>query len=215
MKTVEIIGVPQSTFVRTVRIACEEKGVAYLLTPARPHTPEVDCIHPLGKVPVMRFGDYQLCESRAIATFVDHAFSGPKLFPDDAMLCGKIEQWVSIANTAIFPVMTTYLQAYFFPRTPDGQPDRTTIERVLPEVRSHISLVEKAVADNGCLADKSFTYADMNLLPILAYLRDCPETGTILTGAKDLTRYFDQHSQRESFKATVPPPFSELRSKAS
>jgi len=33
----EIIGAPQSSFVRTVRIACEEKGVAYRLTPAMPH----------------------------------------------------------------------------------------------------------------------------------------------------------------------------------
>ncbi|MBV8096272.1 MAG: hypothetical protein JOY71_17800 [Acetobacteraceae bacterium] len=27
---------------RTLRIACREKGVAYMLVPARPHTLEVD-----------------------------------------------------------------------------------------------------------------------------------------------------------------------------
>jgi glutathione S-transferase len=81
MTDIEIIGAPQSNFVRAVRMACEEKGVAYHFTPARPHTQEVDCIHPLGKIPAMRYGDYQLCESKAIATFVDRAFPGPKLFP--------------------------------------------------------------------------------------------------------------------------------------
>jgi hypothetical protein len=49
--------------------------------------------------------------------------------------------------------------------------------------------------------------------PILAYLRDLPESGAILTGAKELTKYFAR--QRESFKATVPPPSSELRASAS
>jgi hypothetical protein len=44
MTELEIIGAPQSIFVRAARMVCEEKGVAYRLTPARPHSPEVDCI---------------------------------------------------------------------------------------------------------------------------------------------------------------------------
>ena len=114
MTDIEIIGAPQSPFVRAVCMACEEKGVAYLLTPSMPHMSEVDQIHPLGKIPVMRYGDYQLCESKAIATFVDRAFAGPKLFPDDAKPCGKVEQWVSVTNTAIIPTMIPYFGAYFF-----------------------------------------------------------------------------------------------------
>ncbi len=208
---VELIGAAQSTFVRTVRIACEEKGVAYRLTPARPHSPEVNAIHPLGKVPVMRHGEFQLFESKAIATYIDRAFAGPKLFPGDAMLGAQIEQWVSVANTAIFPVLTAYLQSYFFPRTADGKPDRVTIDRVLPDVQAHVALLNKAVADTGHLAGSSFTYADMNLLPALAYLRELPEGSKILAGAKELTRYFDRHNARPSLKATVPPPFGELK----
>jgi glutathione S-transferase len=50
----EIFRMPQSSFVRTVRISCEEKGVAYRLTPAMPHSPAVLAIHPLGKIPAMR-----------------------------------------------------------------------------------------------------------------------------------------------------------------
>jgi glutathione S-transferase len=57
MSELEIIGVPQSNFVRTVRIACEEKQVPYRLTPGRPRSPEVKAIHPLGKIPVMRHGE--------------------------------------------------------------------------------------------------------------------------------------------------------------
>ncbi|MBO0734742.1 MAG: glutathione S-transferase family protein, partial [Methylocapsa sp.] len=89
MTDIEIIGAPQSAFVRAARMACEEKGIPYRLTLAVPHTPEVGCIHPYGKIPVMRYGDYELCESKAIACFVDRAFPGPKLFPGDAKLLGK------------------------------------------------------------------------------------------------------------------------------
>jgi glutathione S-transferase len=121
---------------------------------------------------------------------------------------------VSIANTAIFPAVMPYLGAHFFPKTPDGQADRATIEQVLPVLRMHIEVLDKAVTNTGCLAGNDFTYADMNLLPVIAYLRDLPESSAILANAKELTKYFEQHSQRESFKATVPPPFGELRSSA-
>lgn len=209
---IELIGAAQSTFVRTVRIACEEKGIAYRLTPAKPHSPEVNAIHPLGKIPAMRDGHFQLFESKAIATYIDRAFPGPKLFPDDAMLCAQIEQWVSVANTAILPAFVAYLRSNYFPNTADGQPDRVAIEKVLPEVEAHIALLNKAVSDTGHLAGSSFTYADMTLLPALAYLRELPESGKILASATELTRYFAPHSERASFKATVPPPFSQLRS---
>ena len=71
MAKLEIIGLPQSNYVRVVRMVCEEKGVPYYLKPERPHSPDVDAVHPFGKIPVMRHGDVTLCESKAIATYID------------------------------------------------------------------------------------------------------------------------------------------------
>jgi len=206
----EIIGVPQSTFVRTVRIACEEKGVAYRLTPAMPHSAAASAVHPLGKIPVMRCGSMELFESKAIATFVDRAFQGPRLFPEDPELLAKVEQWVSVANAEMFPTIRLYLQSHFFPRTGDGTPDRAAIERVLPRVLEHLQVFERAITPSGHLVGDTFSYADMNLLPVLANLRECPETREMLDQSKCLGKYFDGHSGRASLQATLPPPFSEL-----
>lgn len=211
MADIELIGVPQSTFVRTLRIAMEEKGVPYTLTPARPHTPDVDAIHPCGKIPVMRHGDFTLCESKAIATYIDKAFAGPRLFPDDARLCGLIEQWVSLINTAVQPAIMPYLRGHFFSQRPDGTPDPQSIAAALPGVRSGIVLLDRAVAKSGHLAGDGFTYADMLLLPILAYLQVCPESRDAIGATTGLCRYFSTHAQRRSFVNTAPPPFDELR----
>src|SRR5215470_1305104 len=81
MSSVEIIGFAPSTYVRAARMVCEEKAIPYELKPSRPHAPEVTAIHPFGKIPVMRHGDFELCESKAIATYLDLAFPGPRLFP--------------------------------------------------------------------------------------------------------------------------------------
>jgi glutathione S-transferase len=134
----EIIGVPQSNFVRTVRIACEEKRVPY----------------------------------------------------------------------------RAYLRCYFFPKAADGQPDRTLIEKTLPELHTYVGVCNRAVSESGHLVGTEFSYADMNLLPVLAYLRECPESAEALNAAKELGQYLNRHGERASFKATVPPPFSELRQPA-
>ena len=83
MAELQIIGGPQSNFVWATRIFCTEKGVPYQHVVALPHTPEVDAIHPFGKIPVMRHGDVTLCESRAIISYVDRSFEGPSLMPRD------------------------------------------------------------------------------------------------------------------------------------
>jgi len=208
MTELEIIGAPQSIFVRSVRMVCAEKAVAYRFTPARPHSPEVDCIHPFGKIPVMRHGGFTLFESKAISTYIDRAFPGPKVIPEDATVCGQVEQWVSVLNTTIFPSFITYFLGYFFPKTADGAPDRQSIEGSLPDLRNHFAILEHAVAKTGYLAGPGFTYADIDLLPSLAYLAELPESAELLKTTPSLSRYFTDHCQRASFVATKPPPMT-------
>ena len=144
MAKVEIIGAPQSTYVRVVRMVCEEKGVPYELTPAAPHSPPINAIHPLGKMPVMRHGDIELCESKAIATYLDRAFGGAKLLPDDPYAAAKVEQWISMINTAIDPVMIrAYVLAYVFPKGADGKPDRNAIEGAMPQLQKQMDVLTR------------------------------------------------------------------------
>jgi glutathione S-transferase len=207
MSKVEIIGIPQSTFVWVVRMVCEEKGVPYDLNPARPHSPEVEAIHPLGKVPVMRHGNVALCESKAIATYIDRTFNGAKVIPDDPKGAAETEKWVSLINSHIDPIMVRqYLLNYIFPKGSDGKPDRKAIDGTLPEMQKQIDMLDQAVARTGYLAGQGFTLADMDLMPILYYVQKFPEGEAMVKSAKSLTAYFAKHSQRPCFKATTPPP---------
>ena len=208
MPELQIIGVPQSNYVWVTRLACAEKGVAYTLVPARPHTPEVDAIHPFGKIPVMRHGDMILCESRAICFYIDHAFAGPPLAPRDPVAGAEAEQWISLVNTTIDPLLVRqYLAAYFFPGTPDGTPNRTVIDPALPKMEAHFAVLDRAVAKTGHLVGDAFTLADINLLPILFYLDKLPESRAMLRRATNLDTYYRRHFERASLKETMPPPF--------
>jgi glutathione S-transferase len=196
-------------------MACEEKGVPYQLKPLPPHAPEVAAIHPFGKIPVLKHGDFELCESKAIATYIDRAFDGPPLFPQQPRDLARAEQWVSIVNTLMDPVMIrTYLFGYFFPKTSDGKPDRAAIEGALPALRQQIAILDKAVAPTGHLAGDRYSFADINLMPILFYVRMFPEGAEAIGQAKALAGYYERHAQRPSFKNTIPPPPPARQAKA-
>jgi len=164
MAQLEIIGVAQSNYVWVVRIAATEKGVPYKFTPVRPHTPEVDAIHPFGKIPAMRHGDVELFESKAIATYIDRAFQGPALMPADAKGYAQAEQWISCVNTIVDPTcVRQYIVSYVFPGTPDGSPNRPTIDAALPAMEKQLAVLDKALAKTGHLVGDKLTLADINL----------------------------------------------------
>ncbi|HZT89632.1 MAG TPA: glutathione S-transferase family protein [Stellaceae bacterium] len=209
MPTLQIIGAPQSNYVWVCRIACLEKGVPYELLPVFPHTPEVDAIHPFGKIPAMRHGDVTLCESRAITYYIDHAFDGPPLAPRDPVKGAQTEQWISLVNTTIDPLLVRqYLLGYFFPGTPDNSPNRTVIDAALPKMEPHFALLDRAVARTGHLVGDSLTLADINLVPILFYMNmsRLPESSAMLAAKPNLKGYFDRLMQRKSVADTIPPP---------
>ncbi len=212
----EVIGSTRSTCTRVVRMVCEEKGIDYVLTEAELGAPEILAIHPFGKMPVMRHGDVELFESKAIATYLDRRFPGLSLFPSEPVPAALAEQWVSVVNTLVDrTLIRTYLLAYAAPKTADGKPDRQAIEAVTPALREQIGVLDKAVARTGYLVDDQYTFADINLMPILYYMRLVPEGAEALSHATNLAAYYDRHAVRPSFVNTTPPAGPPRRAAAS
>ena len=211
----EIIGSSQSTYTRVVRMVCEEKGIDYALTESQLGAPEILAIHPFGKMPVLRHGDFTLCESKAIATYLDRSFPGPPVIPSEPRLAALTEQWVSLVNTVMdATLIRTYLFAYAFPKTADGKPDRKAIDAVTPALREQFAILDRAVAGTGHLVGDRFTFADINLLPILFYVRQLPEGAEALAAAAHLALYYDRHAARPSFARTIPPAGPPRRAKS-
>jgi glutathione S-transferase len=202
----EIIGSARSTYTRVVCMVCEEKGIDYVLTERPLGAPEIRAIHPLGKMPVLRHGDVELFESKAIATYLDRSFPGPHVFPSDPRLAALTEQWVSLVNTVMDrTLIRTYLFAYIAQRTSDGKPDREAIEAVMPALREQLGILDHAVAETGHLVGDQFTFADINLLPILHRVGQAPEGAEALAAAPHLAAYYERHAARPSFTRTIPP----------
>ena len=209
MAGLTIHGFPLSTYVRTVRLVCEEKAIAYDLNPILPSDSKAQGLHPFGKIPVLTDGDLTLFESPAIARHLDETRAGPELQPQEPRARARMNQWISVVGDVVYDTMVRrYVLQYAFPRGPEGQPDRPVIEVALPEIRDQLAVLDRAVGDAGFLAGSSVTLADLFLAPILFYLRRLPEGADLMAAAPDLERAYGAIAARPSFAATEPelPP---------
>ena len=77
---------------------------------------------------------------------------------------------------------------------------------MMPALREQIGVLDKAVAKTGYLVEDQFTFADINLLPILYRVQQFPEGAETLAATTHLAGYYGRHAARPSFRRTTPPP---------
>ena len=201
--TLEIIGFPRSNFVRAVRMVAEEKGVAYELAAETPHSDAVKAINPTGKIPAMRHDGLEISESLAIAAYIDDAFDGPKLAPEDPKGAAKVNQWTAFVATEVDQLlMRNYVVEYAFHKDTDGNVVRTKIDKAIKRFPKMFGMIEASLAD-GYLGGDRFTMADCFLAPILNAASNFPEGKAAIEASTAISAYMAKMNERPSFQATA------------
>src|SRR3954467_2873430 len=87
-----VYGFPRSTYVNIVRLILTHKDVPYSFHDLEPVMGKQEhlALHPFDRVPILRHGDFTVYETSAIASYVDEAFPGPSLTPQDVRLRARM-----------------------------------------------------------------------------------------------------------------------------
>lgn len=205
MSEVTVYGPVQSTFLRTVRMVCAEKGVACAVEEADFHSAPYRALHPFGKIPAFRHGDFVLYETCAIIRYVDRVFPGPALQPADHKALARMEQWMSATCDYLYQVMIRELvwQRLVVPMM-GGQPDEACIAAAVPKLAEQLGIVEATLAKQPYLAGDTATLADFLLLPILDYVKVTPEGQAALPKAPSVAAWIARMAARQATIATDP-----------
>jgi glutathione S-transferase len=207
MADVKIYGFPQSTYVRTARMACEEKGVAYDLEPIELGSAAHLALQPFGKMPGFRHGDVTLYETAAICFYIDATFDGPALQPSDTATMARMIQWISATNDYGYQAI---IRELVIPRVVLPMrgltPDEAAIKAALPKIERFLEVADATLKKSDYLAGKALTIADLMLVPCVFYLSMMPEGKPMLPKYKGVSAWFKRMSERPSFAATMPPP---------
>lgn len=207
MSEVIVYGAPQSTYVRSARMTCAEKGVAHVNAPIAFGSPEHAALHPFRRIPVFRHGDFTLYETVAIQRYVDRVFDGPALQPADPVVCARMDQWLSIVNDYVYSrVNQVLLYERLIKRFRGQQADEGRIAEAMPRIEEVFGVIEARLSENAFLAGEALTLADLLLIPIVAYCAALPEAERLIAPRPGIVRWHGALSARPSFAATAPPP---------
>ncbi len=200
MSHVKLYGFPISTYVRSVRIALDEKGVDFELIPHAPNTEEMLALNPTGKVPAFSHDDFILFETQAIIEYIDDAFEGPSLKPSDVKKRAIMNQWISYINAYVFQVMVHEIVLLRFEIRPM---DQAVIDAAIPKTKEQLALFEASLTASDYLADDKATLADFILYPIIAFLGMVPEA-SLMADYPAVTAWKLRMEEKDSVNNSAP-----------
>lgn len=203
-----VFGSPNSVYVRAVRLALEEKGVAYELVPVEvfgPNGPPADHLlrHPFGRIPAFRHGSFGLYESAAIARYVDEAFDGPALQPASPQARARMNQAIGVLDsycyrTMVWDIFVERIRAPMWGRTAD----EARVAAALPRAETCLCALAEIGEGGPWLAGPAMTLADLHAAPMFAYFRMTPEGEALLAACPPIAAWWDRMALRSSMIST-------------
>jgi glutathione S-transferase len=124
-------------------------------------------LHPFNRVPILRHDDFIIYETSAIASYVDDAFGGPRLTPQDVRARARMNQWISAVNSYYYTYMIYHVthERIVFPELGIA-PDEKVVAHALPKVEVGLGVMERELSDGrDYLLGSQLTLADFFLLP--------------------------------------------------
>ncbi len=202
--TVYIYGLGFSSFVRSVQLCCEEKGLTYQsgMAPKGSEipfkSPEHLQLNPYGKMPMLFHDDLVLFETTTICRYLDQQFSGPALQPSDTRARALVDQCCAeIALYIDHALVREVLLEFAFPKGPDGSVRMDVVEEKLPAARVALNRVRELLGDKPFICGDAYTIADALLTPMLDYIANIPQ-GSDLMAEGLLGAYLDRMRTRPS-----------------
>ncbi len=192
MSAVTIYGFAGSTYTRTARMVCEEKGVEHDLQPLDYGSDDHGELHPYRRMPVLLDGDLRLFEALAVSSYLDESRNGSvSLQPADAAARALMLQWVSAINDYVYPDVVRALLS-------EEEPSEETVEAI----RARLEPFDATLRESDWLAGGQLSLADLFLAPIDAFAEARLGGGEALVGLSGLESWRRRIRERPSFAAT-------------
>jgi len=202
---VHILGPQFSTFVRTVMLCCEEKGISYSYgnnhegKEIKLKDEEHLKLHPFGKFPVLIHGDRKIYETAVICRYLDAEFEGPSLQPLDSYNRALVDQWSAAISLYIDKaIVRHFLLEFAFPKGEKGEIRWDKVAEAQPMVIKSLQMLENKLGDNPFLCGKDYTIADALVSPMLDYLASLPNSAELIKPSSILAAYIERMRNRKS-----------------
>ncbi|MBS0411520.1 MAG: glutathione S-transferase family protein [Proteobacteria bacterium] len=201
-----IHGVPGSPYVRKALLACAEKGAPHRLQPIAfggAKGPDHLANQPFGRIPWATHDDFVLYETDAIIRYVDEAFEGPALQPQEPRSRARMNQVMGIVDAYVMPSMTSGIGWNRIICPMMGLPvDEAAVAAAIEPSRVCLKALDAILGDQPFMAGAALSLADLMLLAHLDFLPQSPEGGALLAETPRLGAWLARMQARPAAQAT-------------
>src|SRR5262245_26069420 len=132
-----VYGATYSTYVRTVLLTLEEKGILYDLIEIDVFArggPSSDYlkINPFGRIPSFEHEGFRMYEAVPIARYVDEAFDGPQLQPSDIHERARMNQIIGVLDSYAYRALVWDIYVERTSGQRGQEPDEQRIAAAVP-----------------------------------------------------------------------------------
>ena len=189
-----------SVYLWTATMVAAEKGVDWSLTEIETGSEMHRRLHPFAKSPVLQHGAVFVYETAAVAHYIDRAFDGPALQPEDPLGQADVLRWIRVVNAYFFPTMTTDLaKERLSVPAQGGVPDEARIAKGVVAFSEQLGVITKALRLHDFLVGNQLSLADCFLFPHLHFASMTPEGRAVLKDHKLAVQWLTRMRVRPSF----------------
>lgn len=164
----KLLSGPLSLFTAKVRIALDEKGVAFQRIEVpfsreqgyEPKHPEVVRINPKAQVPVLIDGDLELYDSTLILEYLEERFPEPALLPLAPADRARVRRLELEADEVFFPEVWTLIRERFYGSGPSG-PEADGLASALASLEEQSRALDEWLGRSGDYLCGAYSVADI------------------------------------------------------
>ena len=203
-----LYGLARSVYTRIARLALEEKGVRYTLEEVEIFGPGgAPAGHlarqPFGRIPAFAHDGFMLYETDAITRYIDEAFAGARLQPQELRARARMNQVIAIVDSYAYRPMIWGVFAARIVAPEEGvAPNEMLVAESLARARTCCRALEEILGTNRYFAGDDITLADLHALPILLYFAMTKEGRDTLSEHPRLRTWLDATAARPSVQRT-------------
>jgi glutathione S-transferase len=203
-----LYGLARSVYTRIARLALEEKGVRYTLEEVEIFGPAgVPAEHlarqPFGRIPAFAHDGFVLYETDAITRYIDEAFPGPRLQPQELRARARMNQVIAIIDAYAYRPMIWGVFAARVVAPEEGiAPNEMLVAESLTRSRTCCHALEEILETSRYFAGDAVTLADLHALPTLLYFSMTQEGRETLAAHPRLRAWLNVTAARPSVQRT-------------
>jgi glutathione S-transferase len=203
-----LYGLARSVYTRIARLALEEKGVRYTLEEVEIFgSAGVPAEHlarqPFGRIPAFAHDGFMLYETDAITRYIDEAFTGTRLQPQEPRARARMNQVIAIIDSYAYRPMIWGVFAARIVAPEEGiAPNEMLVAESLTRSRTCCRALEEILGTSRYFAGDEVTLADLHALPILLYFSMTHEGRETLSAHPRLRAWLDAAAARPSVQRT-------------